>query len=324
MQNGHCINEKLHESGYVWSINEKAPKPPVEETSAASDSVVCHICGSENPEDALHCGNCGALFGETEQNENGNKTCAFCGKENDSDALHCKYCGTPIGAAPRFNNNPCLVGTGFAPDDLIGGMKADDIALYTQAATKKYLPKFKKIANGKKFSFNFAAFFFAPYWFFYRKMYKAGIFLVVLFASASLLLSGFSTDLINASDEYASVVYGFDAESATEEELAAFEAEFKKANDKYIAEATKPLLIISAVNLGIHFICALLADKMYYKKMKEDIRLIDEGIMDINMRKMMISRRGGLSPLAFAISVMGYSSLVQLLASGAEKIMNSF
>ncbi len=322
--NGHCINENLHESGYVWSANEKKPEQPAKKTEAPSDSVICHICGSENPANSRHCGNCGTFFGEPTQSENGKKICAFCGRENDGDALHCKICGAPFGAKPFFNNNPYIIGTTIAHDELIGGIKADDMAFYTQASIKKYLPKFKSFANGKKFSFNFAAFFFAPYWFFYRKLHKAGIFFVALFVTASLMLSGYSTDLVKASDEYASVIYGTNIETATAEELAEFEKELEKASNDYLAKVKIPMLIVTGVNVVIRIICALFADKLYYNKMRNDIKLIDETVEEPNMRKMMISRKGGLSPLAFAVSIMGYNSLVQLLVSGAEMIMNNF
>lgn len=321
MASGHCANDSLHASGYIWNGSEKSE--PAEGTKSSSDSKICHICGSENPADALHCGNCGALSGENAQT--GKKICAFCGKENDSDALHCKYCGAPVGTGGSyFNDNPYLAGTGIAPDELIGGMKAGEIALYTQASSKRYLPKFKRIANGKKLSFNFAAFFLAPYWFFFRKIYKAGFFFIALFAAVSLMLSNFSADLLRQSDAYIAVMESFDYENATEEEYAAFEKELEKAGAEFLANAKKPTLIILGVDTVMRLICALAADRLYYKKLKDDMKLFDESVKEPNMRKLMIARKGGLSPLAFAASLMGYNSLVQLLMAGAEMIMNSF
>ena len=328
-ENGHCANENLHSAGFVW--NDKSNTRPATETPAPApetdtDTAICHICGSENPAEALHCGNCGALLKQNNADTSSeNKICTVCGKENDSDALHCKYCGAPInGEKFYFNDNPYLVGTGVTPDELIGGMKAGDIALFTQTNTKRYLPKFKRFANGKKLSFNFAAFFFAPYWFFFRKLYKAGAFFIVLFAAASLMLSGFATEIFNAYDPYISLVNEFDYENATEEEISAFEAEVLKISDEIFDKTKKPMLIILGVDALTHLLCALIADRLYYKKLKDDIKLIDESIIETNMRKLMISRRGGLSPLAFAVSIMGYNSLVQLLVSGADMIMNSF
>ncbi|MBQ2848395.1 MAG: DUF2628 domain-containing protein [Clostridia bacterium] len=323
MQNGCCANDSLHASGYIWNGNENSR--PAEETNSSSDSNICHICGSENPKDALHCGNCGALFGESADNSQNPKVCAFCGKENDSDARHCKNCGAPLASGGQFfNDNPYLAGTGIAPDELIGGIKAGDIALYTQASSKRYLPKFKRFAKGKKLSFNFAAFFFAPYWFFFRKMYKAGIFLIVLFATAALMLSSFSNEIVTHTNSYVNTVNNFDYENATEEEFAAFEKELEQVSTEMLEKTMKPMLIVTGVDLILHLICALIADRLYYKKTRDDMKLIDESVNEPNMRKIMISRRGGLSPLAFAASIMGYNSLVQLLMMGANTIMNSF
>lgn len=324
MENGHCANDSFHASGFVWN-GESTKADPVEETTAPSDSKICHVCSSENPDDALHCGNCGALFGETEKSDNDNKTCAFCGRENDSDALHCKYCGAPVGTNnPYVNDNPYLAGTGIAPDELLGGFKASDVATYTQASSKRYLPKFKKFAKGKKLSFNFAAFFFAPYWFFYRKMYKAGVFFIALFVTATLLLSGYSTELMNYSDEYIGVMYGIDYETATEEELTEHYQDLEKASNEFVAKAKKPLLIITGVDIILHLICALIADRLYYSKLLSDLKLIDENVKEPNMRKLMIARKGGLSPFAFAASLAGQSMLIQLVASGADMITNIF
>ncbi len=326
MENGRCANDDLHASGYIWNPESKKSEPVVEETpETPSDARICHICGSENPEDVLHCGNCGALFGESEQADNGNKTCAFCGKENDSDALHCKYCGAPVGVNnPYVNDNPYLAGTGIAPDELLGGFKASDVAIYTQAASKRYLPKFRKFAKGKKLAFNFAAFFFAPYWFFYRKMYKVGIFFIALFVTSTLMLSGFSTELMKYSDEYLDVMYGIDYETATDEELALHAKELEKASAEFATKAKKPLLIVTAVDTVLHLVCALAADRLYYSKLLRDLKLIDESVKEPNMRRLLIARKGGLAPLSFAASLFGYNMLVQFLVTGADMIMNSF
>ncbi len=324
MQNGHCANDSLHSSGYVWSRQNNSTQPERSRT-VPDDTAICHICGSENPADALHCGGCGALLSEEKADSSSPKVCGYCGKENDSDSLHCKYCGAPISRnAPFFSDNPYIAGTGISPDEKIGDLKAGDVALYTQAASKRYLPKFKRFANGKKLSFNFAAFFLAPYWFFFRKIYKAGIFFIVLFSCASLMLSGPTNEILDNLEPYVYLAENFDLENATDEEYDAFEKKLTEALTEAVEKSAKSLAIIFAVNLAIHLLCALLADRLYYNKMKDDFALIDEGVKDPNMRKLMITRRGGLSALAFAASIFGYNSLVQLLAAGASMIMNSF
>lgn len=322
MQAGHCANDSLHASGYVWQKEKTEPQAQTTE----SGGRVCHICGSENPADSLHCGNCGALFGQEQRQESdGPKRCGYCNTVNDSDANHCKNCGAPLTVQGGFfTNNPYLANSGIAEDELIGETKAGDLALYVQASSRRYLPKFKRFAKGKKLSFNFAAFFFAPYWFFYRKLYKPGIFFIILFATVSLMLSGVSTDITAAADEYLSKYGTFDYADATEEEIAAYEAELTKADEELFEKIRKPVLIIAGVNFGMSLICALSANYLYYKKILADMKMINDSVREENMRKMMITRRGGLSPLAFAASLLGYNTLINVLIYAADFIMNSF
>ncbi len=323
MQAGHCANDSLHASGYVWQKGETA-RNNNEDTAPAGDSKTCHICGSENPADSLHCGNCGALFGETE-NSDTPKKCVYCGTQNDGDARHCKNCGAPLqGTASFFGNNPYLRNSDIAPDELIGEHKADDLALFVQASAHRYLPKFKRFANGKKLSFNFAAFFFAPYWFFYRKLYKVGIFFMIMFVTSSMLLTGFSNQLLDAATEYSNAISALNLENATEEQLAAAEEDVIRIGNEFVSKIKKPMLVMAAVTIVLRLICALTADLFYYKKIVADMKIINDSVREENLRKVMITRRGGLSPLAFAASLLGENILVSALIYAADFIMNSF
>ena len=321
MQAGHCANDSLHASGYVWKKEENnAANENKYEQQAAPDSKACHICGSENPSDSLHCGNCGALFGET---RNENPVCARCGTKNDSDARHCKNCGAPLVAQTGFyNTNPYLRNSEFKEDDLIAGQKAGDLAFYIQMSAHRYLRKFRKFADGKKLSINFAAFFFAPYWFFYRKLYKAGAFFVVLFATVSMMLSGISAEVSVYADEFLNSYGTFDFQTATEEEIASFEAEFEKGSTEFFNKIKKPLAISAAVNFGMSLLAALVADRLYYKKVYEDMKAISDTVREENMRKLMITRKGGLSALAFAASVLGYNVFINLMVYAADFVTN--
>lgn len=322
MQEGHCANDSLHASGFVWKKeeNNNAVNEDKYEQQTAPDSKACHICGSENPSDSLHCGNCGALFGET---RNENPVCARCGTKNDSDARHCKNCGAPLVAQTGFyNTNPYLRNSEFKEDDLIAGQKAGDLAFYIQMSAHRYLRKFRKFADGKKLSINFAAFFFAPYWFFYRKLYKAGAFFVVLFATVSMMLLGISAEVSVYADEFLNSYGTFDFQTATEEEIASFEAEFEKGSTEFFNKIKKPLAISAAVNFGMSLLAALVADRLYYKKVYEDMKAISDTVREENMRKLMITRKGGLSALAFAASVLGYNVFINLMVYAADFVTN--
>ena len=323
MANGRCANDDLHASGYVWK-RERIQVTEETHSEQTSDSRVCHICGSENPADALHCGNCGALFLQPTPNDSTNKKCAFCGKENTDDALHCNQCGAPLGTPQVhvFGNAPRVSNMDFNENEIIGENTAGELAIYTQASAHRYLPKFKKFESGKKLSFNFAAFFFAPYWFFYRKLYKAGAFFLVAFVTASILLSGYTNVLYDAALEYSDAISAFDVENASEEELDAMTAEMEKMMGDFYEKVKIPMLITMGINVLLRLICALAADKLYYKKAVADIKLIKETVQEPHMRRLMIARRGGLSALGFTASLLGETLLVNLLFYTADFIKN--
>lgn len=322
-ENGKCANDTLHESGYVWKKGETTA-PVYEEpvTEENGDVRICHICGSENPADALHCGNCGALF--SQQTQASDKKCAFCGKENADDALHCNQCGAPLGTPQGgfFGEAPKVANTDFDADEKIGENTAGELAIYTQASAHRYLPKFKRFESGKKLSFNFAAFFFAPYWFFYRKLYKAGAFFLVAFVTVSILLSGYSNVIYDSALEYTDAINAFDVENATDEELEIMSGEMEKMMSDFYAKIKKPMLITLGVTAAMRLLCALIADKLYYKKILADIKLIKESVQEPHIRRLTIARRGGLSALAFAASFLGETMLINLLFYAADFIKN--
>ncbi len=334
MKNGRCANDDLHKSGFVWKRENNAVSPENQAEKAESDEADscnneyeaqtknCHICSSENPCDALHCGNCGALFGQDNQQES-SKKCAFCGKENSDDALHCNQCGAPLGGAGGFygGGKQYIFGTDIEASEKIGENTAQDLATYVQASARRYLPKFKKFEEGKKLSFNFAAFFFAPYWFFYRKLYKAGAFFLVAFVTASILLSGYSNTIMEAMLEYTEKT-AYNKSELTQENLDEYLEQDEKLLEEYAKKITKPALIITAVTTVLRLICALMADKLYYKKVLDDMKLISENVENQQMKMMMTARRGGLSPLAFGASLLGETALVNLLSMAADFILN--
>ena len=319
MKNGHCVNEELHGSGFVWEKG-KSESATSENTTENEqrDCSVCHICGSENPEDALHCGNCGALLGEAQTD----KKCPNCGKQNDPDAVHCNQCGMPLDVAAGgfFAGNPYLAGTDIDENEMIGENKAGELAVFVQTSSKNYMPKFKKLAEGKK-TFNWAAFIFSPYWFFYRKLYKPGIAFIAIFATAMLVFSGlFSQEMTDFMNTYASAAETLQSGEVTEEEYLEIEKKLEEAMKK----AAVPVAVTVGANLIIKFICGLIANKLYYKKIIDDMKLINDSVREENLRRMMIARRGGVSVFGFAISLTGYNVVIELLASAANAISNMF
>lgn len=312
VENGRCANEELHASGFSWERKSAAGDP-----SYGREGKTCPSCGGANPPDAVRCEKCGAPIGENAKN-----VCAFCGNENDADAAYCKYCGAPLGERGEFlKSSPYLINSGIDPEEKIDGITADDLAAYVQTGSRKYIPKFKRIAAGKKLSFNFAAFFFSPYWFFYRKLYKAGVFLIVLFASAALALSSFSDRVATAASEYLGAAEAVVSRGSSEAEIGENREKLDRAREKFYKEAREPLAITTSVNVAIRLACALAANRLYYKKATAELRAIDESYGEKNLKTLAAARRGGISALAFAASLLGYNMLLSLLAFAAESMI---
>ena len=71
------------------------------------EASTCPACGSENPEGAKFCGNCGAALAAT---------CPACGNRNAPGTKFCTECGTSLATAAL---GPELASpASYTPDDL--------------------------------------------------------------------------------------------------------------------------------------------------------------------------------------------------------------
>lgn len=332
---GRCVNESLHSSGYVWKNEEIASDNTAEPEAEAEPqnrydngkTRVCHVCGSENPVEIMHCGNCGALLGES---------------------------GNGRGSG-FFNSTGYVAGTDIPSDEKIGRNDAGELALYLRTSAGRYIKKFKRFESGKKFSFNFAALFFSPYWFFYRKLYKPGIFLLVALVTLNIFNYAAGNVLSDRLDENLEAIKPLSPFMAAFEEYGELyssgeytieDEEILAASGKVTDELEKVILnsdeiaknyssqvteigLITAASLAcdclpflLSLACAFIADRLYYKKILADMKEIDRsaGAHEDSKRKMLIFRKGGLAPLAFAGSLLGENVLVYAIYYAADFI----
>ncbi len=321
--NGQCINSHLHGTDFVWMAEkEKTPEPeteaeapsPAESETESADVKICHICSSENPADALHCGNCGALFGEKEEEV---IICPNCGAKNHPNSLICHSCGTPCAAEIK---NPFANSLGIDENERIGSYSAGDYAFYTQLNARRYIPKFRK-AEAKKFSFNWAAFVFGPSWFLFRKIYKVGIILLIVFVSITMMTAPLQNQVFDAMENFRSASQPIAENSQAIENLSDKEyAKLMETTEEFYASIQKPMLILMGILLGQHLICGLIADRLYYRKVKSDLELIDQTVENGEVRRMMIARRGGVAFIAYFAGYFGEQLLLNLFVTLADKI----
>lgn len=326
LKNGRCVNVQLHSETFVWSpdssVSENGPAVSASEATQAaeadsdsteSNNIVCHICGSENPADALHCGGCGALFGETDNAKQ--IKCPFCGADNPEGSLRCSACGNFL--SPNVSGNPFMNGISDNENEKIGGYTVGDYALYVQLNAKRYIPKFRKITN-KKLPFNWAAFLFGPQWFLFRKLYKAGIFLLISFIAVSMMCTPLLNTLTAAFEEVA-VQNGIDLET-TVSATQLINMLSEEAAMEFTKRIAAPTFAFLGIMLAERLLCGFLADILYYKKVRADLKLIDNTVDDDGIRRMMVVRRGSVSFLAYFAGNLGEQVLINLFIMAADKL----
>lgn len=308
------------ESNYFRYVNQKCPvcdKP----FSGDDDIVVCPVCGTPHHRDCYkkngECANSdrhrdGYRWAPEAVNstagEGENPFPPFSNGAESRQAPPPFADGAPYNSQQAsstvfFGNQP----NPFAlfPKEVADGVLTEEAAEFVQVSSFKYVQKFFYNKSGKK-TWNWAAFFFAPYWFFYRKLHKLGaIFLaVLLLISVGLSLPSaavkFSNDMNTFVREYSSeaTVSDENADAYIENMTSDFKAVFANNPVGSAIYAVQGLLLI-----GLHIAAALIADKQYYKFTVNKIRKIKEETSDENQRKLLYFRSGGLA-VAITIAVL--------------------
>ena len=154
------------------------------------------------------------------------------------------------------------------PKELEDGVKTEDVAVFVRHESPKYIRQFQKIKDGR-LTWNWAAFFFAPYWFFYRKLYKLGVVFLTIF----ILLSSMS--FLPPALKLSEVIYDFETQveeltedAKTDEEYETAVTELYKSTYEKINENRTGLIIYatqSVANFAISVFIGLNANKWYYK-----------------------------------------------------------
>lgn len=320
-ENGKCVNEHLHEDGFEWKPRH-SEKP--KETQIPERKKTCLVCGEENPEDAAVCSRCGQPFGEepdflnplSQGNAKNDKEYSYKPPfevnyeeppKTEDDSYY-----EPQQSEPSVTPGPQPFVYRFSGlEKTVLEKDTKDFAAYTRASIPSYYKKFKKFENGKKFTFNFAAFFLSPFWFFFRKLYKEGIVFLLLSLSITVALYPTMTKL---GDQQAVLYQKVNEAMSSEEEITDEQYEEITQQMYEFVKTSSPVL---ALNVGLRLILALaagfLADKLYMKKFLADMKAVDEAeenVTDSSPRRLLIMRKGGVS---LFIPVVAFAAMQLIL-----------
>lgn len=275
MREGRCANEKKHASGYTW---QGAPQEKNAFEEKTELGIICPRCGTNSPRDTLFCPNCGQPLGA--QQPGG----------------YSPFGGQPY--AQRFVTN-------VPPDEKIDGIPVAEVAAYVRTGTVSYLSKFFRMdREKKKIGWNWAAFFFSPFWFFYRKLYAAGAVVTSLLLALSVAFSGPLEQYMEAYLQYAQAA--MQGQAAAESALAALWGAMPLAT------------LFLGLQLVLHVVCALIANRLYFKKTTGDLHALHEQTLGESEYRLQLFKKGGTSLLfgfsSYVLYDIAYMLVIQLLA----------
>lgn len=191
-------------------------------------------------------------------------------------------------------------------DSYIDSVHVNLIANMVGSNAYKYIEKFKAMEMGKKTSFNWAAFFFTPYWFFYRKLYKPGIIILTLTMLLSILITPSMLEIGNTMMSF------FEGIS---EEMLTDDAYLNEVMSTYF-KSLLPIFLYNSVNFIISLVSGFMANKLYKKYIIDSSKLVMKARSKPEAGNI-IARLGGVSPIALLGAYLG----VQLISSLASYLM---
>lgn len=176
----------------------------------------------------------------------------------------------------------CFTGP-FRADDKIEDVSVNAIGSFVRNEGFRYIDKFRKLSLFKSTTFNWGAFLFAPYWFFYRRLFKPGVVFMTLKLIVAVFTTYFSYDMVASMMELDSSI----TESMSEEAIYNL-----FVNE--LSEVSGYIMICMLAIVVIHIVAGFVADRLYKNYVFENVRLMET---KPNMKQALlhVAKYGGVS-----------------------------
>lgn len=200
------------------------------------------------------------------------------------------------------------------PKELDEGVLTEEAAEFVQLKGIRYIQKFFYCKSGKR-TWNWAAFLFAPYWFFYRKLHKVGAVFLAFALALSIIPSllppvrAMSEDMNTYYEKYYNVA---NSSEMTQQEAETILSELAEVFAKN-KTATAIMAIQAALQLAFHLAAGLMADKLYYREALKQIRKIKAENPDIDQQKLMFFKKGGITMTVTICVLLGVQILTMTI-----------
>lgn len=334
---GGCVNAHKHGDDFTWTGAETVNTPP--SIPEKAKIIPCPNCGYGNPEGSDHCKQCSmkfTLFGfnvidaSAETEEKGKKR-KMPTQENNIPEYKAPF---TLGEGEGFENDDTPVSdvppvrddieqklidvisstSGFSPDgedfsfggpfpkeDKTCGVHTNLMGAFIGSSAMKYIEKFKRFDFGKKISFNFAAFFFSPYWFFYRKLIKPGIIFMTVNLCLSIISSPALLDFANKAIPIMDKLAAVTDESTAATLLMELEALYL------------PVMAFMGIQFLISLIAGFTANHLYRKYTVSSLNEISSLENQKNSMAYLL-RKGGVAPLYALGAILAENLLTSIVS----------
>ena len=289
---------------YFRYLNQKCPVCE-NEFLPTDDIVVCPLCGTPHHRD------CYKKNGECGNYDKHNE--GFCWTPEEVEMQPAEQPENEQQNSPEQSpTNPFFGANPLSqfPQELEEDVLTEDVAGFVQIHAIKYIRNFFYTKSNKK-TFSWAAFFFTPYWFFYRKMYKLG----AIFMALTLLLTvGFNIlppvqTLYNDMTEWTEKYSVENAEDLTEEE---FQQAYSEQQEFITNNPTGVVLMLiqGALSLALQIFVGFKANKWYYNHTVENIKKIKAEEPDEQKQKLLFFKAGGTGVGATFLAILANNMIV--------------
>lgn len=272
----HCCNEDKHDSGYVWH-QSAAPTIVSEKPASKEDTpnVLPPLTREKMPENGI--------ASEITIDKDGNQR---------------------------------LVYREIRGNERIGDATVADYAAVIQKNVRRFIPKFMMMdKTGGKVSWNWAAFFFGPFWLAYRKMWKHAIIAMLVISIIPLVFIKDITDYYQKAMEV-TTEYLRSAASSDEKTM-------EKARQEMMDKMPEEPMAMSAssyVEFAIRVVYALFGNFLYKAKCETVMKKAKAKTDNPEARAAYIKRKGGSSFLCVIAFAFASYMVMALVVAGGQLI----
>ena len=316
---GKCVNAHLHNTDFIWqgtvSQNTSAESSTLVNQQKKGDELICPNCQHGNPAGAEVCRNCGmkfTMFGinvveslkkqeEAEYRDTVNQdvpeykppftvgTGEGFDNATENNLFTEEKPETPTPEDPEFFNDDSNIFKGPYPaEDYTFGVKTNTIGAFVRNNAQAYITKFKTSDVTGRNRFNWAAFLLAPYWFFYRRLYKPGIIMLTIQLCVSIVAAPSMNKFLTMYDSFLA-----NMETMTDEMLLGSIAQLK--------ELMIPAMIVSSITILMHLISGFIANRLYKNYIIKNINFA-MNLATVREKITHFAKNGGTSMIAVLIA----------------------